>query len=26
LKKENAELKAEIAMLTGTAVTDHLDE
>jgi kinesin family protein 6/9 len=26
LKKENAELKAEIALLTGTAVRDHLDE
>ena len=26
LKKENAELKAEIALLTGSAVKDHLDE
>jgi len=26
LKKENMELKAEIALLTGTAVKDHLDE
>ena len=26
LKKENAELKAEIAMLTGGEVRDHLDE